>query len=117
MKMFSQIICAAFFASLSQAAWAGVSQGCSAGWSGLGNSCFKYFQSDKYWTSAQAYCESQGGNLASVHSAEENDFIQDLVMSAGRLGNVWVGGSDAASEGQWLVDGWNPSGYYRNVDC
>ena len=87
---------------MSQEAWADVSQGCPSGWSELETSCFKYVRSEYYWSSAQANCESQGGNLASVHSGEENDFIMDLVLAASHRGMVWIGGSDAANEGQWI---------------
>ncbi|XP_030018682.1 galactose-specific lectin nattectin-like [Sphaeramia orbicularis] len=54
------------------------------------------------WTDAQKHCLSMGGNLLSVHNAQQNNQALSL------LGNnrTWIAGSDAQEEGQWLnVDG------------
>ncbi|XP_072222285.1 galactose-specific lectin nattectin-like [Leuresthes tenuis] len=46
---------------------------------------------------------SIGGNLASVHSADENIFLSDLVKRVtGHHHLFWVGGSDAIAERRWL---------------
>jgi surface protein len=52
------------------------------------------------WTDAKIIAESLGGHLATIHSQEENDFI-DAAVDA-----VWVGGTDQEVEGQFRwVDG------------
>ena len=49
------------------------------------------------WTAAKADAESRGGYLATVTSSEENDRI--LASFSGI--RLWLGGSDATSEGNW----------------
>ena len=56
------------------------------------------------WSDANAACLAAGQHLASVHSAAENALL--LTAVAGNT-NVWIGGTDAASEGTWV---WSPSG-------
>jgi hypothetical protein len=38
----------------------------------------------------------QGGNLASIHSKAENDFVSNLVPST--VDTAWIGASDEAKE-------------------
>lgn len=63
------------------------------------------------WDEAQSYCESLGGYLAIINSAEENEAIYKLVCEKGS-GYAFFGYSDELSEGTWLwVDGQSDSGY------
>ena len=63
------------------------------------------------WDEAQAYCESLGGYLAIINSAEENDAVFKLVCEKAS-GYAFFGYSDELSEGTWLwVDGQTDSGY------
>ena len=84
---------------------------CADGWRNFGSSCYKSFTDRKSWKDAESVCESEGGHLASVHSQEENQFIEDI------SGNyTWLGGTDVDTEGQWIwVDGspfdWNASNW------
>jgi len=52
------------------------------------------------WQEAAAEAENRGGYLATITSAGENSFIDDLVSSFQLF--VWLGGSDAAQEGEWF---------------
>ncbi|XP_069075003.1 lectin-like [Pleurodeles waltl] len=67
------------------------------GWSTSFASYYKYIPISKTWVEAEIYCQSlvPGAHLASVHSLEENDFIQQLVLDSAR-GNpqIWIGASD-----------------------
>jgi surface protein len=55
------------------------------------------------WADASAACQAAGQQLATVQSAEQNA----LLLAAARGNNeVWIGGTDAASEGTWV---WSPS--------
>ena len=49
------------------------------------------------WDEAEKQCIDQGGHLASVHSAEENNFIRSLYT-----GSAWIGGSNFETEGKWV---------------
>ena len=55
------------------------------------------------WSEASAACQAAGQHLASVQSAAENA----LLVTAAAGNRVWIGGTDAASEGTWV---WSPSG-------
>jgi hypothetical protein len=54
------------------------------------------------WAGADADCQAAGLQLATVQSAAQN--AQLLAVAAGN--HVWMGGTDAASEGTWV---WSPS--------
>ena len=54
------------------------------------------------WAGAEAACQAVGLQLASVQSAAQNA----LLLTAASGYKVWMGGTDAASEGTWV---WSPS--------
>ncbi|MBN3292761.1 LADD protein, partial [Polypterus senegalus] len=63
------------------------------------------------------YCVSLGGNLASVHSSSDNQFITSLIRSRDSHNPTsWLGGSNSELTSSWLwTDGsdwdfanWNP---------
>ena len=54
------------------------------------------------WGDASAACLAAGLQLATVQSAAQNALL--LTAAAGNV--VWIGGTDAASEGAWV---WSPS--------
>ena len=54
------------------------------------------------WSDASAACLEAGLQLASVRSAAENA----LLVTAAAGNKVWIGGTDAASDGTWV---WSPS--------
>ncbi|GLD46013.1 type-2 ice-structuring protein-like isoform X3 [Lates japonicus] len=59
------------------------------------------------WADAQKNCETMNSNLASVHSDEEYQLIQKVVLVASHgSGPTWIGGSDAQKEKLWFwIDG------------
>eukprot|EP00964_Phaeocystis_antarctica_P102291 scaffold67648_cov33-Phaeocystis_antarctica.AAC.1 len=54
------------------------------------------------WADADAACQATGLQLATVQSAAQNA----LLVTAAAGNKVWIGGTDAASEGTWV---WSPS--------
>ena len=54
------------------------------------------------WGNANAACLAAGLQLATVQSAAQNA----LLLTAAAGNEVWIGGTDAASEGAWV---WSPS--------
>eukprot|EP00964_Phaeocystis_antarctica_P153339 scaffold121577_cov30-Phaeocystis_antarctica.AAC.1 len=54
------------------------------------------------WAAADTACQAAGLQLASVQSAAQNA----LLLTAASGYEVWMGGTDAASEGTWV---WSPS--------
>ena len=49
------------------------------------------------WNNARAHCMQIGGDLASLHSQEDNDKVKALVQGA----NVYIGMNDIETEGDW----------------
>uniref|UniRef100_A0A8C6WW05 C-type lectin domain-containing protein n=1 Tax=Neogobius melanostomus TaxID=47308 RepID=A0A8C6WW05_9GOBI len=82
---------------------------CPEGWTLFGTRCFKFFFSQSTWTESEKSCQSLGANLASIHSAEENAFVVELIKEADVQGVVngqnlftWIGGHDAVKENVWM---------------
>ncbi|XP_039599137.1 lectin-like [Polypterus senegalus] len=90
---------------------------CEPGWVSYSGKCYQYFPIKKTWIDAELYCVSLGGNLASVHSRADNQFISSLIRSRDATGPTsWLGGSNCVQTSSWLwTDGskwdfasWNP---------
>uniref|UniRef100_A0A3P9N3W2 Galactose-specific lectin nattectin-like n=1 Tax=Poecilia reticulata TaxID=8081 RepID=A0A3P9N3W2_POERE len=79
------------------------SPACPPGWTQLGSRCFIFYFTPRIWSDAEAFCISIGGNLASIHNNEENDFLSEMITrDTGNPSITWVGGHDAITEGQWM---------------
>ncbi|XP_070766236.1 galactose-specific lectin nattectin-like isoform X2 [Enoplosus armatus] len=77
--------------------------GCPPGWTQFGSRCFIFHFTPKTWTDAEHTCIAAGGNLASIHNAEENVFLKNVVERVtGRASHTWIGGFDAVTEGKWM---------------
>lgn len=73
-------------------------------WNGHRYYCFA-FEDFFCWEEAKAYCESLGGHLAVISSAEENSTLHALTKSSGH-DSAYFGYSDNLCEGSWQwVDG------------
>lgn len=58
------------------------------------------------WTAAKNAAIAKGGYLATITSANEQDFIKNAFFAVGSgYGSYWIGASDAATEGsfQWVT--------------
>ncbi|XP_072222510.1 ladderlectin-like [Leuresthes tenuis] len=81
----------------------GCPSGCPPGWTQFGSRCFIFYRTAKSWIDAEHFCISVGGNLASIHSADENIFLSNLVKRVtGAHLYTWVGGFDAVADRRWL---------------
>ncbi|CAJ0578770.1 unnamed protein product, partial [Mesorhabditis spiculigera] len=75
---------------------------CPIGWSyySLTDSCYFHGTTSSTFWNAEQYCNAYSGNLASIHSVDENEFIQSLVwnptcaqtMEGFQRGEVLIGG-------------------------
>jgi len=85
------------------------SEGCPSGWSLYESSCYRFYASEISWVQAQAECQKENSNLASVTDAGINTFIGSL--RGGEL--AWIGGSrpacsDPSVGWEWLDNSaWN----------
>ncbi|XP_028447514.1 galactose-specific lectin nattectin isoform X2 [Perca flavescens] len=76
---------------------------CPPGWTQFGSRCFSFNFQGKSWTDAENFCKSDGGNLASVHSEEEQLFLRDFIKKVtGEAKWAWIGGFDSVQEGLWM---------------
>uniref|UniRef100_A0A3Q2EIN2 C-type lectin domain-containing protein n=1 Tax=Cyprinodon variegatus TaxID=28743 RepID=A0A3Q2EIN2_CYPVA len=76
---------------------------CPPGWTQFGSRCFIFYYESRTWVDAEKFCISIGGNLASIHSSEENTFLSTMVERVtGRTRFTWVGGYDAVNDSTWL---------------
>jgi hypothetical protein len=73
-----------------------------AGAEPFGNQSYKFFGEQLEWKAARAKCESLGGNLVIIDSAEESKFVADLVAAAAWQ-DAWIGITDEAQEGTWTT--------------
>ncbi|CAJ1048268.1 ladderlectin-like isoform X5 [Xyrichtys novacula] len=78
---------------------------CPYDWSQYGSRCFIFIDTPKSWIEAESYCLFEGGNLASIHSDDENHFIQGLTRGyTHEFPEAWIGGQDAIQSCFWM---WN----------
>ncbi|XP_030285706.1 galactose-specific lectin nattectin-like isoform X2 [Sparus aurata] len=76
---------------------------CPGGWTGYNDRCFLYIPSLMSWANAEKHCQTQGGNLASVHSFDEQRAIQTMIQRQTFMyPRTWLGGYDAMQEGTWF---------------
>ncbi|KAA8578955.1 hypothetical protein FQN60_006047 [Etheostoma spectabile] len=76
---------------------------CPPGWPQFGSRCFSFNIEPKSWPDAELFCQTAGGNLASIHSAEEHTFIRNYIKRvSGSFRLAWIGGHDSVKEGMWL---------------
>ncbi|KAF3697670.1 Ladderlectin Precursor [Channa argus] len=76
---------------------------CPSGWIADIGRCFLYVPKLMTWANAEKNCQSEGGNLASLHSFCEYHVIQSLLLRLTKSYRLtWVGGFDAQQEGIWF---------------
>lgn len=66
------------------------------------NWCYTSHSTTVTWNTANANCIAAGGQLASIYTLEENNFLYNLSLST--LGSTWVwfGLSDLSANGRWI---------------
>ncbi|XP_076021600.1 CD209 antigen-like protein 2 isoform X1 [Genypterus blacodes] len=78
---------------------------CSPDWVLFNSSCYFISRNTRDWPESQSYCQSQGGHLAIILSAEEQTFLWDR-LPRGHWNAFWFGITDEHTEDQWKwVDG------------
>uniref|UniRef100_A0A8C6TBP5 C-type lectin domain-containing protein n=1 Tax=Neogobius melanostomus TaxID=47308 RepID=A0A8C6TBP5_9GOBI len=59
---------------------------------------FICIQSASTWAEAQQRCVSLGGNLATIHNQQEEEFVSEVAKGSA----AWIGSTDAQQDGLWL---------------
>ncbi|XP_070560958.1 C-type lectin lectoxin-Phi2-like isoform X1 [Ptychodera flava] len=75
-------------------------QRCPDLWIEWRDNCYRLYDCELEWTMAQAECTvaSPLGNLVSIHSVDENDFVFSL---QGGANDIWIGLNDRREKGTW----------------
>uniref|UniRef100_A0A671X1Y9 C-type lectin domain-containing protein n=1 Tax=Sparus aurata TaxID=8175 RepID=A0A671X1Y9_SPAAU len=77
--------------------------GCPMFWYNFNGRCYKYVATHLTWADAELQCLSEGANLVSIHSPEEDDFVKFLIKNFDPAqGSTWIGISDTHKEGRWM---------------
>ncbi|KAM8767066.1 CD209 antigen-like protein 2 [Acanthopagrus schlegelii] len=78
---------------------------CPVDWHLFNSSCYYVSRVSRDWPESKSYCESQGGHLAIILTAEEQTFVWGL-LPRGHWNAFWIGITDAHTEDKWKwVDG------------
>ncbi|XP_038164152.1 type-2 ice-structuring protein-like [Cyprinodon tularosa] len=85
---------------------------CPSGWTKYGSRCYLYVAASYTWAQAEQYCVARGGNLPSVRSSTEYNWLGSYIYSRTRsYGMTWIGGSDAQQERYWFWSDGTPFRY------
>lgn len=76
-----------------------------------GHYYYLYTEPVQSYEEAAAFCQAQGGYLATVTSDDESRFLYDYILSLGLTEYAYLGGSDAAGEGVWTWSSGEPFDY------
>ncbi|XP_036377977.1 neurocan core protein [Megalops cyprinoides] len=68
-------------------------EGCEHNWRKFHGHCYRYFTHRHTWEDAEKDCREHSGHLASIHSPEEQDFVNGLSHE-----NTWIGLNDRTVE-------------------
>uniref|UniRef100_A0A3Q2T655 C-type lectin domain-containing protein n=1 Tax=Fundulus heteroclitus TaxID=8078 RepID=A0A3Q2T655_FUNHE len=77
--------------------------GCPEFWYSFNDRCYKYVATLMTWGDAEQHCVSQGANLVSIHSLQEENFVKRLISNfdPAQKSN-WIGLSDAQKDGTFF---------------
>ncbi|XP_022074993.1 lactose-binding lectin l-2-like [Acanthochromis polyacanthus] len=76
---------------------------CSMFWSRFNGRFYKYIATRMTWADAELHCVSEGANLVSIHSTDEQNFVTSLIKNFDPAQNLtWIGLSDIHKEGAWM---------------
>ena len=83
------------------------------GWKRRGTCVYKAFMEKKaFFNDAESSCRSFEGHLASIHSLDEQQFIDNQVIPT-TARHTWIGGSDRNVEGSWEWTDGTPMDYFH----
>ncbi|XP_041372434.1 lectin-like [Gigantopelta aegis] len=87
---------------------------CPSYWTPHSDYCYIVPQIAQSWTDMMALCKAVDGELADITSTDENDYVAQLAKENHPSGGeVWIGGTDSMSEGNWMWIGSGDAMVYR----
>jgi len=81
-------------------------ESCKQDWEKSGDHCYLWRTDKMNWTSAEDFCQREGGHLASVLSTATFNFVLEGMKNRTGLDSqyghmAWLGGNDIEVEGTW----------------
>merc|ERR1719215_1960357 len=76
--------------------------------------CYNYevlTDTGRNWNDARSACQVLLGDLASINSEEEWQFVKGILTSSGVTSGVWLGASDSTTEDTWVWTDGSPVTY------
>ena len=80
---------------------------CTKGFVEHGGYCYALIERLETWVTAAANCRALDAYLAEPRTRQANDFVKQLADNQTTPTNVWLGGHDQVTEGNWS---WGHSG-------
>ena len=65
---------------------------------------YKIFTQGLSWFGAQAYCDSIGGHLVTITSAEEQAFVENYMTAVNHSERAWIGAYSDGINYHWVTD-------------
>lgn len=84
-----------------------VSDACPNGWVEHDSTCYHISREKETWIGAMRVCELFGGELATIKSDREQQFVVNQIKLSRLSPYFWIGGTDIMVEGEWV---WAKSG-------
>ncbi|XP_022786569.1 uncharacterized protein LOC111326757 [Stylophora pistillata] len=88
--------------------YAVLSDVCEEDWAYFSGYCYRKVSSCDSWTNSQGTCATLGANLPSIHTEEENVYVQSLHGGE----HSWLGLSDVNSEGKFVWSDGTPYDFH-----
>ncbi|GMR51200.1 hypothetical protein PMAYCL1PPCAC_21395, partial [Pristionchus mayeri] len=103
--------------------------------------CYQVRSNAQTWQDAQTTCRNLGATVASVHNAQENQFIRKAAVNQGAVNGVYLGATGTNNQYKWIdgtpwdyknffpgfpvsghgdclaMDTFSSSGEWMNMDC
>ncbi|XP_029976704.1 ladderlectin-like [Salarias fasciatus] len=77
--------------------------GCPLFWFSFNGRCYRYVATHQTWIDAERHCVSLGANLVSIHSREEQNFVESLIQNFDPAqGHTWIGLTDHHENSKWM---------------
>ncbi|XP_072020401.1 macrophage mannose receptor 1-like [Amphiura filiformis] len=77
-----------------------LSQDCGGQWQRFGDTCYLVRSDRQFWGEARKRCQAMSADLPLVKTSQVKDFLIGLLSNT--RGDVWIGLSDDASEGNFM---------------
>uniref|UniRef100_A0A914C3K2 C-type lectin domain-containing protein n=1 Tax=Acrobeloides nanus TaxID=290746 RepID=A0A914C3K2_9BILA len=65
---------------------------------GIWNTCYKYVNVGMSFQDAEINCANEGGHLVSIHSEDEDEFVDSMMHNFTATDSIWIGFKDDSTD-------------------